>query len=113
MLPSATVRAGAAQHDVVLVDRKLEALRKRVDRLLEAVVAELRDAAAAVADDVMVVLAARVRRLVAGGAVADVEAVDEPEPIEHLERAVDAREPTRASSSRSSSAICWAVAQQS
>ena len=45
-----------------------------------------------VADDVVVVLAARVRGLVARGAVADVEPVDEAEAVEHLERAVDARD---------------------
>ncbi len=88
----AAVRAGAAQHHVVLVDRELEALRERGDGLLEAVVGELRDAAAAVADDVVVVLAAGVRGLVAGRAVADVEPVDEAEAIEHLERAVHARD---------------------
>ena len=88
----AAVRAGAAQHDVVLVDRELEALRERRDGLLEAVVGELRHAAAAVADDVVVVLAAGVRGLVARRAVADVEPVHEAEAIEHLERAVDARD---------------------
>ena len=57
-----------------------------------AVVGELRDAAAEVADHVVVVLAARMRGLVARGAVADVEPVHEAEAVEHLERAVDARD---------------------
>ena len=76
----------------MLVDREIEPLRQRRDRLLEAVVGELRDAAAVVADNVVVVLAAGVRGLVARGAVAHVEAVHEAEAVEHLERAVDARD---------------------
>ena len=55
-----------------------------------AVVLERLDLAAGVADDVVVVLAARVRGLVARGALADVEALDQPEAVEQLERPVDA-----------------------
>ena len=46
--------------------------------------------AAALAHDVVVVLARWVRGLVAGDALADVEALDQAEPLEQLERAVDA-----------------------
>ena len=87
---SAAAGTGAAQHDVVLVDRELEPLRERGDGLLEPVVGELSDAPAAIADDVVMVLAARVRSLVARGAVSHVQAVHEAEAVEHLERAVDA-----------------------
>ena len=87
----AAAGTGAAQHDVVLVDRELEPLRERGDGLLEPVVRELSDAAAAIADDVVMVLAARMRGLVARAAVSHVQAVHEAEAVEHLERAVDAR----------------------
>lgn len=76
----------------MLVDRELEALRERGDGLLEAVVCELRHAAAAIADDVVVVLAAGVRGLIAGRAVADVEPMHQSQAIEHLERAVHTRD---------------------
>ena len=68
-----------------------EARRDGVDQLLELGVLERVEAAAAVADRVVMVLAAGVGGLVAGGAV-DVDAADEPEPREHVDRAVHARE---------------------
>ena len=73
------------------VDGEVEPLRKSLDRPLEVVVLELRHGAAAVADDVVVVLPTRKRRLVASHARADVEPLDEPQLVEQLERAVDAR----------------------
>ena len=89
------VRAGAAKHDVVRLDGVSEALGEPVDELLELRVLERVEAAAAVADRVVVVLAAGVGGLVAGGAV-DVDAPHEPEPGQHVDRAVHAREPDRA-----------------
>ena len=64
----AAVRARAAQHDVVLGDRVLQAPREPVDRLLERRVLERGHLAAAVAHDVVMVVTARERGLVAGGA---------------------------------------------
>ena len=93
--PAGAVGAGAPQHDVVGFDGVAEPLGEPVDQLLELGVLERVEAPAAVADRVVVVLAAGVGGLVAGGAV-DVDAADEPEPGQHVDRAVDAREPDRA-----------------
>ena len=66
-------------------------------RALELVVRERLDLAAAVAEEVvMVVLSARVDRLEAGGSRADVDALDEAVPAQLLENAVDARDPDMA-----------------
>src|SRR5215208_2399391 len=86
------VRARAAKHDVMRLDGVSEARGDPVDELLELRVLERVEAAAAVADRVVVVLAAGVGGLVTGGAV-DVDAADEPEPGQHVDRAVHAREP--------------------
>ena len=93
--PRRAVGTGAAKHDVMGFDGIAEALGEPVDELLELGVLEGVEAPAAVADRVVVVLAARVGGLEAGGAV-DVDAADEPEPGEHVDRAVDAREPDAA-----------------
>jgi hypothetical protein len=63
-----------------------------VNRPLERFVGEGLDLAAVVADEVMVVLAALVARLVAGAAGAGVDALDEPVLHEEVEHAVDARD---------------------
>ena len=59
------------------------------DRALERGIGKRLDLAAVLADDVMVVIAARRRGLEAGDPVADVDALDETELCEHLEHAVD------------------------
>ena len=92
---SRAIGAAAAQHDVVPADRVAEPLGDPVDQALQLGVLEGVPLAAAVADRVMVMLAARVGRLEAGGPV-DVEPVHERQRGEHLERAVDAREAGRA-----------------
>src|SRR5262249_25521721 len=86
-------RALAAQEDVVGVDGVVDALGERVDGLLEPLVLERRHLAAAVAGDGVGVLAARVGGLEARRPVADVQALQEPETVHQLERAVDAGEP--------------------
>src|SRR5215207_5607538 len=86
------VGAGPAKHDVMGFDAVAEALRDPLDELLELGVLEGVEPAAAVADRVVVVLAAGVGGLVARRAV-DIDAPDESEPGEHVDRAVDAREP--------------------
>ena len=63
------------------------------DRALQAGVLEGADPPAAVADDVMVVLAARDHRLIAGPALADLDPLHEPEAVQEVERAVDAGGP--------------------
>ena len=73
------------------LDRVAEALRDALDQLLELGVLEGVEAPAAVADRVVMVLAAGVGGLEAGGAV-DVDAADEAEARQHVDRAVDARE---------------------
>ena len=73
------------------LDGVSEALGEAVDELLELRVLECVESAAAIADRVVVVLAAGVGGLVTGGAV-DVDAADEPEARQHVDRAVDAGE---------------------
>src|SRR6266540_3556804 len=82
-------RALAAQSHVVRVDGVLHAARELLDRGLELAVLERRDLAAALADDVVVVIAARVDGLVAGDPLGRVDAAGQPEAIEQVERAVD------------------------
>src|SRR3954468_11324944 len=90
--PRSAVRARAAKHAVIRLADVDEALGEPVDELLELRVLERVEAAAAVADRVVVVLAAGVGGLVTGGAV-DVDAADEPQPGQHVDRAIHAREP--------------------
>ena len=83
------------QHDVVSADLVSEALAETVDEALELRIGEGVALAAALADRVVVMLAGRVRGLEARGSV-DVEAVDQAQGREHLERAVHAGQPRRA-----------------
>ena len=70
-------------------------LLDRLDRALERRVVERLDLAAVVADEVMVVLVPGAHRLVAGDAVAEVDALEQALLDEAVDRAVDAREPDR------------------
>src|SRR5215213_7207876 len=81
--------AFAPQRHVVRVDGVLHAARELLDGGLELAVLERRDLAAALADDVVVVIAAGVDRLVAGDALGRVHAPREPQAVEQVERAVD------------------------
>jgi hypothetical protein len=63
------------------------------DRRLEGRILEGLDLAAVVAHEVMVVVAAGKRGLEARHAVPEIDALDESETVESLERAVDARDP--------------------
>ena len=69
------------------------AAAERLERLLERLVVESLDAAALVADEVVVVLDARLHGLEAGKAVSDVDPLEQPEVGELVEAAVDARDP--------------------
>src|SRR4051794_5327448 len=89
------VRAAAAQHDIVRADLVAEPRRDVADQPLEFRVLERVALAAAVADGVVVMVAARVGRLVARGAV-HVDPVHELELREEVERAVHAGEADRA-----------------
>jgi hypothetical protein len=76
----------------VLVDPERRRSRRGVNRALESIVGEGFHRSALAADGVVMVIAARLGRLVAGAAArAKIEAVDEPELREGLKRAVDAR----------------------
>jgi zinc transport system substrate-binding protein len=68
-----------------------------LDRRLERRVLERLDLAAVVADEVVVMVAAGVRRLEARDAVSQVDALNEPERVEPLERPVHARDADPAS----------------
>lgn len=73
---------------------ELVAVRARdtLEAALEGGVVERLDPPAGVADEMVVVLSARERRLEPGGAVAEIDPVNEPGLSELLERAVDARD---------------------
>ena len=90
------VLAGAAQHHLVVLDASAQPLGDLVDRPLQRGVVERDQPPAAVAHEVMVVLARRVGHLVAGDAVAEVEPLDQLVVVEQLERAVHARAADRA-----------------
>src|SRR6266516_7899322 len=89
------VGARAGEHDLVLVDVIAESIRDAVDRALEPRVGERLDLAAVAADEVMVVVSVRRRRLVARDPATGVDALDKPQLRERLERAVDRGDPDR------------------
>ena len=74
-------------------------VRHTFDRRLEGGVLERLDLAAVVAHEVVMVIAARVRGLEAGDAVAEIDALHESERVHPVERAVDARDPDAAATS--------------
>ena len=84
----------------MLVDPERRRLREGVDRSLEPIVAKGFHPSAVAAHEVVMVIAARLRGLELCSAGAEIEAVDEPELRQGLERTVDARK----SDSRSSQA---------
>ena len=88
----AAVAAGPVEHDIVLGHLEVDLPREPFDALLERAIVERGDPAAAVADQVLVVLAGREQPLVARHALANVEATDELELHEQVEVAVDARQ---------------------
>src|SRR5689334_18069273 len=90
---SAAGAAGAAQDDVVAGDLVAAALLHVAQDALEALVGERLDAAAVVADDVVVVLDRVAHRLEPRHAVAEVDPLDEPRADERVEHAVDGRQP--------------------
>jgi hypothetical protein len=87
--------ARAVEEDVMGVDGVIDALGEGVYCPFEPVVFEGGDASAVVADEVVVVVAAGIGRLVAGGAVADVESLYEVELVQQLHGSVDAGEARR------------------
>ena len=70
-----------------------QTLGEPADRALEALVLELADAPARVADDVVMMVAARNHGLVACRSLTHLDALDEAHPVKGLERPVDARDP--------------------
>jgi hypothetical protein len=96
----------------VSVDRVVEPLRQLLDSAFELAVRERRDLTAGLADEVVVVLAARVDRLVARHALGGVDAARQPQPVEQVERAVDRATPTSSPRSCRRSAISFAVTLQ-
>src|SRR5207248_728925 len=83
------VCAGAVQHDLVAGDRIAGSAFDLVQGPLELGVLERLDLAAAVADEVMVVLASWMRRFVPGRVGADVDPLDEAIGRQLVERPVD------------------------
>jgi hypothetical protein len=84
-------------HELVRGDGVVEAAAQATDRALELGVLEGGHSPAPVADDMMVMLAARHDRLVAIAAVSEIDALGETEVVEEIERPVDARDPDRTS----------------
>src|SRR3954469_8750400 len=87
-----TTRALAAQCDVVRVDGVRHPAREPLDRGLEVAVLEGGHLAAALADDVVMVVAAGGDRLVAGDALGGVHPASQPEAVQQVERPVDGRD---------------------
>jgi hypothetical protein len=90
---SAALAARPAQHDVVPCDGVAAALLDITEHALEPLVGERLDAAAVVADDVMVVLDRVAHRLEPRHAVSEVDALGQPLLRELVENAVHAGEP--------------------
>src|SRR4051794_13628449 len=90
---SATVGARTVENDVVIGDVELQIARQARDRLLQTTILERDDASAAVAHEVVVMLAAGMRGLVPRSPLTDLDTRDEVELVELLERAVDAGDP--------------------
>ena len=83
--------AGTVNDHVVSAHAVPEPGREPVDGALQRRVLELSDPPAAVADDVMVVLAARHARLVASLGIPELDPVQHPVAMQQVERPVDAR----------------------
>jgi hypothetical protein len=90
------IAAGAAKDDVVAGDGVAGPALDLTEGALELVVGECLNLAAVVANEVVVVLAARVDRLEARSTGADVDALDEAVLAQLLEDAVDAGDPDAA-----------------
>src|ERR687891_520416 len=67
-----------------------EPAREPPDRALEPIVLERADPPAAVAEDVMVMLAAGDHRLIPGPALAHLDPLHKPEAVQEVQRPVDA-----------------------
>ena len=91
-LAGAAGGALAPERHVVALDRVVDPPREPLDGALEVGVLERGDLAAGVADDVVVMLAVRVDRLVARDALGGVDAPRQAQLVEQLERPVDARD---------------------
>ncbi len=89
----AAILARPAQDDVVRGDDVSATVRDPLDRRLERRVLERLDLAAVVAHEVVMMVAVRVGRLVAGDAVAEVDPLHEPQLVHAVESAVDACDP--------------------
>jgi len=85
------VLAGAPKDDVMRSHCIAAPVCDALDRRLEGGILERLDLAAVVADQVMMVVAAGMCGLEARNAVTEVDTLDESEPVEPLERAIDAR----------------------
>jgi hypothetical protein len=86
------VAARAAEQHIVTPDGVAAPARDTLERSLEGGVLERLDLPTVVADEVVVMLTIGVSRLEARDAVAEVDPLHEPELVEALERAVDARD---------------------
>jgi hypothetical protein len=86
------MRARSADHQVVAAHRVLQPPREVLQLPLEPLVLERRHPSAQLTDGVVMVLAPRDHRLVAGTTLAELDALDEAELMQEVEGAVDARD---------------------
>ena len=84
------ILARAAKNDIVRGHRVAAAVGHALDRRFEGRVLERLDLAAVVTHEVVVMVAAGVRRLEARDSITEVDALDEPELVHAIERAVHA-----------------------
>jgi hypothetical protein len=89
----AAILACSAQDDIVSGDEVSAPVGNALDGGFERRVREGLDPSAVVADEVVMVVVVRVRRLEAGDSVAEVDTLDEPERVHAFERAIHARDP--------------------
>ena len=82
------------------IDAEVDAVSDCVDDRLEGVVVEGLNAAARVADEVMMMFAVGMSRFEASDTITGVDAGDERQAVEQLERAVDAGDAGRSTSGR-------------
>ena len=85
------MRAVAAQRHIVRIHGIVHPVGQPLDRALELAVLERGHLAAGLADEMVVMVAARVDRLIARHALGHVHAPREVQAVEQIERAVDGR----------------------
>lgn len=86
-----TDRTVAMQHDLVVMQAKAQPPRETVDRAFQVGIVKRNQPPAAIAHEMVMMIAARVHALVARRAVSDLETIDQPPFTEQFKDPVDTR----------------------